>query len=1074
MPSFKCVLVTLAFCSSIVINPAISAADLGTDIDVTSAQFSTSEQVEFVEVWSYTEDDWGDPSSIESALITTFPYYLQNGLSVELDLVRLKCNFSIEQRLVIDGHGFLLGDITHLANKDGCWFKSDYFNEEFLVTETQISIEIDNEGTISFSQGSQVAITSDRKLDLDLFEIAYPAVQFDQDNLAALRVSIPANNLDEEAKSLIGENFFDKFYAHPVGLGVNQTVSDEFSHKVWTIPFTDKDSSPYYNLRHYITHYNTNFAFHENSNNLNIVEQLQEIWTAQDDNVANTYLIRTCLEESCPAINADDVDFYYDLKKPSYVELSQWEPLGVTQNQQNSFSFEVPYLFRLIYERQYAQSIELIMREVDTQQEQILYSLELEDLLPEWDGTYSKTVDINLHSDEPIQFYLKVCNTVNCFDSALSTIYSATMVDTDSDGIPDYEDGDIDNDGYPNEVDLFPLDATEWSDLDGDGVGDNSDPDIDGDGVQNESDAFPLDSSEWIDTDNDGLGNNIDPDIDNDGFLNEDDLFPLDASEWADLDGDGIGDNSDSDVDGDGWGNEIDPEPYEFNFNTRQDDSDYDGLSDNLELLLGFDPDVANDLHFDSDYDGYSDLVESLVGSASNDSNETPIKFGYLESFEDGVPALMNLTNTEQLYATGSLHGSMSYWLDSESEDIEQTKEVLYQGHIGNGYLIFSTFSETYDAALDVELGVYNMRWRFNDIGQQHRAYLGDGITLFFLPVNNDDAKTTKLKIRLTYSQPTALDMFYFPGGEACRLPQRNHGMPDFNCDGRADPVMQRGSFTDSWLYKDTDTFLNDGNKITNAENALLFSHGDFDGDGISDAILRTNDMHWRIDYSSYGKSDTVRFGLDVNDIPVIGDYDGDGISDIAVRRPRTGMWYVKRSSDNEISRIRFGRFSDDIPVPADYDGDGITDVAVKRKSNSTWYIRQSSNGETRRVTFGKQPGDIAVPADYDGDGKDDIAIRRPYLGEWIVLQSSDGQIVKTRFGSRDNDIPAPADYDGDGKADLAIKRIENGMWYILRSTDNEIQHFHFSTDRYDIPLSAPPLLRWQIANGDYSFIENQ
>lgn len=1050
-----------------------SAEQLGTDIDILSTDFGNSEQVEYIQVWSYSEDDWGDPQYNESALITTSPYYLKNGFTVELDLVRLKCIFSIEQRLVIDGHGFLLGEITHLANKDGCWFKSDYFNEEFLVSDAQIRIAIDNEGVISFSQGSQVAITSDTKLDMDLFEIAYPAVQFDQGNLAAFRLSTPANNLGEEAKNLIGQNFFDNFYAHPAGLGVNQTASDEFSHKVWTIAFTDKDLSPYYNSQHYITHYNTNFVFHPNNNNLNIVEQLQEIWTAQDENVANTYVIRTCLEETCPAINADDVDFYYGLKKPSYIELSQWEPLGVTQNQQNAFSFEIPYLFRLIYERQYAQSIELIMREEYTQQEQTLYSLALEDLFPEWDGTYSKLVEINLHSDDPIQFYLKVCNTVNCYDSALSTIFSAKMVDTDSDGIPDYEDADIDNDGYPNELDPFPLDVTEWSDLDGDGQGDNSDPDIDGDGVQNEADAFPLDSGEWIDTDNDGLGNNADPDIDNDGFLNEDDLFPLDASEWTDLDGDGIGDNSDPDVDGDGLDNETDPEPYEFNFNVRQDDRDYDGLSDDLELALGFDPEVANNLRLDSDYDGFSDLVESLVGSALNDSNETPIELGYLESFENGLPTLINLTQAEQLHSTGSVQGNLSYWLELNNANEVQVEEIQYQGHIGNGYLIFSSYSDTIDEALDVELAVYNTHWGFNNDEQQHRVYLGDGVTLFFLPVRNDNSKTTKLKINLTISQPTAVDMFYFPVSEACRLSQRNPGMPDFNCDGKADPALQRGNYADSWLYKDTDTLLNDGNSITNAGNALLFSHGDFDGDGISDAILRTNDMHWRIDYSSYGKSDTVSFGLDVNDIPVIGDYDGDGISDIAVRRPRTGMWYVKRSSDNEIGRIRFGRFSDDIPVPADYDGDGITDVAVKRKSNSTWYIRQSSNGETRRVTFGKQPGDIEVPADYDGDGKDDIAIRRPYFGEWIVLQSSNGQIVKTRFGSRENDIPAPADYDGDGKADFAIKRVENGMWYILRSTDNEIQHFHFSTDRYDIPLTAPPILRWQVANGDYSFMDS-
>ena len=54
---------------------------------------------------------------------------------------------------------------------------------------------------------------------------------------------------------------------------------------------------------------------------------------------------------------------------------------------------------------------------------------------------------------------------------------------------------DSDKDGYPDNVDVFPLEPTEWSDLDEDGVGDNSD-------------AFPKDPSETVDSDVDGVGDN--------------------------------------------------------------------------------------------------------------------------------------------------------------------------------------------------------------------------------------------------------------------------------------------------------------------------------------------------------------------------------------------------------------------------------------------------------------------------------------------------------------------------------------------------------------------------------------
>jgi hypothetical protein len=78
---------------------------------------------------------------------------------------------------------------------------------------------------------------------------------------------------------------------------------------------------------------------------------------------------------------------------------------------------------------------------------------------------------------------------------------------------------DTDGDGYPDDVDAFPLDNKEWVDTDGDGYGDNAD-------------EFPNDNTEWIDTDNDGTGDNSDE-------------FPLNAGEWKDSDHDGYGDNSD-------------------------------------------------------------------------------------------------------------------------------------------------------------------------------------------------------------------------------------------------------------------------------------------------------------------------------------------------------------------------------------------------------------------------------------------------------------------------------------------------------------------------------------------------
>ncbi len=99
-------------------------------------------------------------------------------------------------------------------------------------------------------------------------------------------------------------------------------------------------------------------------------------------------------------------------------------------------------------------------------------------------------------------------------------IGNTDQLNTDEDNQGDACDSDDDNDGYPDDEDVFPLDATEHMDSDGDGAGDNSD-------------AFPLDSNETTDTDSDGMGNNADTDDDNDGYSDEQELIdgtdPLDA-----------------------------------------------------------------------------------------------------------------------------------------------------------------------------------------------------------------------------------------------------------------------------------------------------------------------------------------------------------------------------------------------------------------------------------------------------------------------------------------------------------------------------------------------------------------
>jgi len=113
---------------------------------------------------------------------------------------------------------------------------------------------------------------------------------------------------------------------------------------------------------------------------------------------------------------------------------------------------------------------------------------------------------------------------------------------------PKIVEKDTDGDSYPDNMDEFPDDPSEFSDSDDDGVGNNADP-------------FPLDPNEWSDMDGDGIGDNSD-------------VFPEDPNEWSDMDGDSIGDNSDAFPKDPSASKDSDNDGYPDEWNTGKNEKD--------------------------------------------------------------------------------------------------------------------------------------------------------------------------------------------------------------------------------------------------------------------------------------------------------------------------------------------------------------------------------------------------------------------------------------------------------------------------------------------------------------------
>jgi len=272
-----------------------------------------------------------------------------------------------------------------------------------------------------------------------------------------------------------------------------------------------------------------------------------------------------------------------------------------------------------------------------------------------------------------------------CVTDPMSNL--SVPLDFDNDSICDVVDTDDDNDGVEDSLDLFPYDASEWSDHDGDGVGDNADEDddndgytdslevdcssdpysvgsiptdqdldgtcdaldtdVDGDGYDNDQDLFPLDPSEWADFDLDGFGDNVDTDDDNDGVLDTDDAFPMDSSEWIDTDGDNVGDNADINDDGDAWkdadeeicgSDSLDPDSVPADYDDdgvcdkMDSDDDGDGWEDTLDAFpydaaesQDYDGDGIGDFtDTDDDNDGWLDSEEPNCGTDPLDTFSVP------------------------------------------------------------------------------------------------------------------------------------------------------------------------------------------------------------------------------------------------------------------------------------------------------------------------------------------------------------------------------------------------------------------------------------------------------------------
>ena len=546
---------------------------------------------------------------------------------------------------------------------------------------------------------------------------------------------------------------------------------------------------------------------------------------------------------------------------------------------------------------------------------------------------------------------------------------TSTPADLDGDATPDALDNDIDGDGHLNEVDAFPMDATEWADLDGDGTGDNADLDRDGDGITNEIEVQlgfdPDDANDTpADLDNDGIPDVLDTDIDGDGYLNEDDVFPLDPTEWADLDTDGTGDNSDLDRDGDGISNEYEIElgfdpndsnatPADFEGDGIPDALDNDIDGDNIPNAVDVFPfnstewsdldgdGTGDNSDLDRDGDGISNEFEIQLGFDPNDATNTP------EDLDgDATPDAIDtdIDGDGHLNEADVFPRDATEWADLDEDGVGDNADLDRDGDgISNEY--------------ETQLG-----FDPNDKTNTPSDLDGDAI-------------------------PDALDTDIDGDGhlnEVDVFPRDAAEWSDLDSDGTGDNAD---------IDRDGDGISNDyETQLGFDPNDASNTPDDLDGDGTPDAV----------DYDIDGDGYLNNLDVFPRDVSEWGDLDSDGIGDNAdLDRDGDGI-----SNEHE-TQLGFDP-NDATNTPADLDGDATPDA-----------LDTDIDGDGHLNNADVFPRDATEWADLDSDGTGDNA---------DLDRDGDGisNDYETQLGFDPNDAAnTPADLDGDAIPDALDSDID-------------------------------------------------
>ncbi|MFK8012488.1 MAG: proprotein convertase P-domain-containing protein [Marinicellaceae bacterium] len=293
----------------------------------------------------------------------------------------------------------------------------------------------------------------------------------------------------------------------------------------------------------------------------------------------------------------------------------------------------------------------------------------------------------------------------------------------------------------------------------------------------------------------------------------------------------------------------------------------------------------------------------------------------------------------------------------------------------------------------------------------------------------------------------------------------------DFSGNGLSDYVISYGSENEQLVFiyffntgNGTSSGFNVFNIAPTALNPVLTSGGDFDGDGITDAVVRVDNPDGFYDYlirRSSRPNDkwiSISTSLDFYD-PQFGDYDGDGLDDLAwfiasENVVNNSIFFIFNSSDFSQRQLTTGMgMRSDIRAAGGFDhsGDGIADLFLMvddgmETGDQIAKIYDGTDGNLilDSVTAAFSSITRQLPGYFlNGDraGLGIFALDIPGSDNYFFAVRDDNDatlpgLISVVFGNDPTDTPVTGDYDGDGIDDFGVWRPDTdgmGARFIIR-----------------------------------------